>query len=250
VTTDSHTEAVRSEFGRTASFFTERTAGRFDALDVVPFSRLRSGASVLEVGVGTGVFLDLFEEVAGAAFGIDLTEAMLVEARRLHQELLLAAGDGHKLPLRSKSVDLASSAQTLHHVPDPLPFVRELRRVTRADGYVLVVDQVATERFEEALMMTQLETLRDPSHVTSRSPSAMRTMLMSAGLEIVDERLVESRESFNSWMRPTEFPADRIAKTREFIDRLGAETGMDFRMEGDDLTFARRRLALLARRGK
>jgi hypothetical protein len=71
---------------------------------------------------------------------------------------------------------------------------------------------------------------------------------MSAGLEIVDERLDESRSTFEAWMPLREFPAQRIAETRDFIERFGAETGMDFHQEGDELGFTRRRIAILARR--
>ena len=245
---DSHTKAIRAEFQRTAPQFSERTAGRFDDMDVVDFSRVKPGASVLEVGVGTGVFLSLFREIAGLRVGVDLTEAMLAEAHRRDLDIALVTGDGRRLPIRSKTIDLATTAQTLHHVPDPLPFIKELRRVTQKDGHVLVVDQVATERYEEALLMTRLEMIRDPSHAASRPPSTMRSLLMAAGLEIVDEKLVESRSTFDSWMPAREFPPDRIQETREFIDRLGPETGMDFRQEGDELAFTRRRLALLAHR--
>jgi SAM-dependent methyltransferase len=248
VTADPHSEAIRSEFERTASVLTARTTGRYDDMNVVEFSRLVPGGTVLESGVGTGVFLSLFQDLAGLLIGVDLTEAMLAEARRHHPNLSLVAGDGRLLPIGSQTVDLATTAQTLHHVPDPLPFLKELRRVAREDGHVLVVDQVATERYEEALIMNRIEMIRDPSHAVSRSPSTLRSLLMTAGLQIVDERLVESRSTFESWMPAREFPADRIAKTREFIDRLGGESGMNFRREGDDLAFTRRRMIFLARR--
>jgi ubiquinone/menaquinone biosynthesis C-methylase UbiE len=248
VNRNSHTEAVRSEFTRTAPVVTQRTKRRFDDMNIVPFSRLRSGGSVLEAGVGTGVFLGLFEDVARLLVGVDVTEAMLVEARRSNPGLVLVGGDGRRLPLRSQTVDLATTAQTLHHVPEPLPFIEELRRVVRAEGFVLVVDQVATERYEETLLMNKLEAIRDPSHAASRSPSTMRSLILSAGLKIVDEKFVEERSTFESWMPPQEFPSDRIAETRSFIDRFGSETGMDFRKEGNELAFTRRRMAILARR--
>ncbi|MDQ3954871.1 MAG: hypothetical protein M3285_04900, partial [Actinomycetota bacterium] len=90
--------------------------------------------------------------------------------------------------------------------------------------------------------------LRDPSHAVSRSPSAMRVILLAAGLEIVNERIAEQTESLAEWMAPTEFPADRIEKVRTFVEKFGHETGMDFRPNGDDYVFTRRRIMLLAER--
>jgi hypothetical protein len=126
--------------------------------------------------------------------------------------------------------------------------VAELRRVVKEGGHVLVVDQVATERFEEVMFMTRLETIRDPSHAASRSPSDMRTLITAAGLDLVDEKIVESTSTFQSWMPEEQFPAERIEKTLKFIESFGAETGKEFRYEDGELVFTRRRMMLLAKR--
>ncbi|HEV2755418.1 MAG TPA: class I SAM-dependent methyltransferase [Actinomycetota bacterium] len=243
----SHDEVIRHEFERAAGHFVERTAGRFDALDVVAFSGARPGDTVVEVGAGTGNFLALFGEVAARLVAVDLTRAMLGEARR-HGMLHLVAGDGRRLPLKSASSDLVTSAQALHHVHEPAAVVKEMRRVTRPGGRVLIVDQVATERYEEALMMTELELARDPSHAVSRPPSAYRMIARSAGLEILDERVAESEQRLSTWMWPGEFPEERIARVSELIEKIGPETGMGFERDGDDWVFTRRRLMLLAER--
>ncbi len=243
-----HQAAVRAEFERAAAGFAERSKGRFDAMDVVAFSRVQEGATVLEVGSGTGNFLSLFESVAKACIGLDLTYGMLQEARRRYPRQVLVQGDGESLPLRSDSIDLASCAQMIHHVWDPLPLVKELRRVAGKSGSVLIVDQVATESFEEATRMSQLETVRDPSHAVSRPRSGYLMMARAAGLAIVDERIFEDESRFSKWMWSNEFDEERIAATRRFVEQHGHETGMNFEKDGDDYVFTRRRIMLLARR--
>lgn len=242
-----HDATVRAEFDRAAAHFAERTRGRFDHLDPVGFSRVRPGDTVVEVGAGTGNFLALFAGVAGRRVAVDLTPAMLEQARE-HGGMDLVVGDGRRLPLRSASADLVASAQALHHVHRPAAVVKEMRRVAKAGGRVLLVDQVATERYEEALMMSRLELARDPSHALSRPPSAYRMIVRAAGLEIVDERLDESEQRLSSWMWPGEFPEERIAAVRDLIEKIGPETGMGFERDGDDWVFTRRRLMLLAER--
>ena len=242
-----HDATIRAEFDRAAEKFAERTKGRFDHMDPVSFSRVSEGETVVEVGAGTGNFLALFAGVAGRRIAVDLTPSMLEQARR-HEGLDLVAGDGRRLPLRSGSADLVTSAQALHHVPGPAAVVKEMRRVARPGGRVLIVDQVATERYEEALMMTQLELARDPSHAMSRPPSAHRVMVRAAGLEIVDEQLHESEQRLSTWMWPGEFPEERIAAVSDLIEKIGPETGMGFERDGDDWVFTRRRQMLLAER--
>lgn len=239
-------DRVRSEFERAAPIFTARTKGRFDALGVVEFARVAPGGRVLEVGAGTGSFLSLFADAAGWLVGVDLTLAMLRQARRDQPVLELICADGNRLPFSSGTFDLVTSAQTLHHIAQPVPVLEEMRRATAPGGRVLVVDQVATERYEEMLAMTDLELVRDPSHAVSRSPSAMRLLVQAGGLQILDERIVASRERLSQWMWPEEFPPERHEAVRAFVAERGRETGMKFEAEGDDYSFERRRMMLLA----
>jgi SAM-dependent methyltransferase len=243
-----HTEVLRSEFERTSQTFDERTKGRFDDMGVVEFSGVGDQAKVLEVGVGTGNFLSLFAGRARELIGIDLTPAMILKARISFPDYGLVLADGAKLPLGTRSVDLSTTAQTLHHIWEPLPVLTEMRRVTVESGKVLIVDQVAPERFEQAIAMNELEMMRDPSHASSRPPSALRTLIRVAGLRIVDERIVELRHEFSNWMPSIEFPPERIEKVKSFIDKHGDATGMNFEKVGNDYTYDRRRMMILAER--
>lgn len=243
-----HRQILQSEFERAAGNFVARTKGRFDDLGVVDFSRVAPHQTVLEVGAGTGNFLQLFGGSAKQLVALDLTHGMLLEARRQFPNMHLVEADGARLPLPSRSVDLVATAQALHHIWEPLGILKEMRRVMKSDGRLLIVDQVATERYEEVVAMNALEVIRDPSHAASRPPSAMRMLVRAAGLEIVDERIVEGEQRMSRWMWPGEFPEERIEKVTRYIDEHGHETGMDFRRHGDDYVFTRRRMMLLARR--
>ena len=217
-------------------------------MGVVEFSRVTPGASVAEIGAGTGNFLSLFDEVASQQVAIDLTAAMLAQAVAAHPQIQAVIADGARLPLRSRSIDLVASAQTLHHIHAPIPVIREMRRVVTPGGRVLIVDQVAPERVEESQMMNELDHLRDPSHAACRPPSAFRIMVTAAGLEIEDESIHESDDLLSKWMSPEEFPADRVAEVNAYLEVHHADVGMDFRRAGADWVFTRRRIMVLARR--
>ena len=245
-----HNRLVQDEFERAAEGFAERTANRFDALGVVEFSRMEPDEVVVEVGAGTGNFLALFESGPELRVALDLTPGMLQVAIRRHSGIEAVASDGARLPLRERSVDLVCTAQALHHIRKPVPVLLEMRRVARDSGRVLIVDQLAPERYEQAQALFELEVLRDPSHAASRPASAFRTIALAAGLQLLDERVVSQQTRVADWMWPGEFPEDRIAAVRAFIEARGHETGKGFERDGDDWVFTTRRIMLLAGRDR
>lgn len=241
-----HRKVLQAEFERAAKTFGERTKGRFDQMGVVDFSRPHEGDTVVEVGGGTGNFLALFEPIHGLLVAIDVTHGMLAEARASHPVIQAVVAEGERLPLADRSVDMVACAQMLHHVWEPAEILQEMRRVTR--DRVLVVDQVATEVSSEAKAMSELETIRDPSHAVSRPPSELRRLVEASGLRVLEERVVERKERFSSWMWPGEFPEDRIEAVRGFIETRGDATGLQFERDVDDYVYLRRRMMLLAGR--
>lgn len=241
-----HRRVLQTEFERAAKTFGERTQGRFDHMGVLEFSRSKPGDVVVEVGSGTGNFLALFEPIHGLLVAIDVTHGMLVESRQTHPATTQVVAEGERLPLPDLAVDLVACAQMFHHVWEPGQILLEMGRVTR--DRVLVVDQVSTEDASETKAMTELETLRDPSHAISRPPSEFRRLIESVGLRLIDERLVQRQERFSSWMWPGEFPDDRIEAVKRFIEARGDATGLEFEKDGDDYVYVRRRMMLLAGR--
>ena len=97
---------------------------------------------VLEIGCGTGVLLSEIAENINPIIllGLDISPAMIriskknieKEDKYLKVDLLLA--DAHKIPLRSKSVDLIVSTGTLHHIRDPETLFKEITTVLSNQG--------------------------------------------------------------------------------------------------------------------
>lgn len=98
------------------------------------------GAHVLDIACGTGYGSDLLRQRARRVVAIDVSE----EGPRLGSErfrahnLHFVVGSGTGIPLRSGSVDVTVSFETIEHVEDYRGMLTELRRVTR-DGGTLVL---------------------------------------------------------------------------------------------------------------
>ncbi|MFD9484491.1 class I SAM-dependent methyltransferase [Streptomyces sp. NPDC059991] len=100
---------------------------------------LRSGASVLDAGCGTGRALPPLRDAVGpggTVLGLDLTPEMLEAAVRAGRGRAgwLALGDVARLPLRTGGLDAVFGAGLISHLPEPEANLRELARVVRPGG--------------------------------------------------------------------------------------------------------------------
>lgn len=104
--------------------------------------------SVADIGTGTGVLALDLARLGLDVVGIDRSEAMLESARqkaraereRLPGTLTFETGDAHALPLADASVDAAFAHMVLHSLEDPARAIREMARVVRPGGRVVLVD--------------------------------------------------------------------------------------------------------------
>jgi SAM-dependent methyltransferase len=104
------------------------------------------GGRVLDVGCGTGDFCVLLASRLsdGTIVGIDPNQGLLDVARGRVDEAGLGVdfrvGDGAALPFDDDAFDVATIERTLQHVADPTAVVREMTRVTRPGGTVLMTE--------------------------------------------------------------------------------------------------------------
>ena len=102
---------------------------------------------IADVGCGTGSLTFELARFAEKAIGIDLSTEMLRRARELAKEkrvrnVEFRMGDALNLPLKSRQVDAAFCVMVLHFLAEPERALAELCRITRAGGFVIVVDLV------------------------------------------------------------------------------------------------------------
>jgi SAM-dependent methyltransferase len=98
---------------------------------------------VLDAGCGGGGMCVSFAEDAVSVVGIDLADRFQQAGTRLARErgvtnLKFVQADGASLPLASQSFDTVFSHSVIEHVARPLDYLRELRRVVKPGGHVVL----------------------------------------------------------------------------------------------------------------
>ena len=81
-------------------------------------------------------------------WGIDLSENMLklgkknIEAAGLDQNIKLGKADAKSLPYPESYCEMLISNTIVHHLPDPIPFLKEVKRVTKPNGAIFLKDLI------------------------------------------------------------------------------------------------------------
>lgn len=115
--------------------------GRLVALERMA---IQSGDRILEVGVGTGINASLYPPTCHVT-GIDLSDSMLEKARdRVRREnvrhVRLLEMDAASLTFADNSFDIVYAPYLISVVPDPVAVVREMHRVCRPGGRIMVLN--------------------------------------------------------------------------------------------------------------
>jgi SAM-dependent methyltransferase len=201
-------DSIRAEFthqsgsfGKAAVMTSAETLGAL--VELVPAD---ADARWLESACGTGLVSRALAGKVGSVTGVDLTPAMLEQAKRGAadegiENIDFFAGDATALEFADGSFDGVVTRLSLHHIPMPGRVVAEMARVVRPGGTVIVGDLVADEADGEgAVWREEIERLRDPSHWLCRTPEQLREMGSAAGLSLEHEQLIPLDIDFEDWL--------------------------------------------------
>lgn len=245
---DPTARTAAGQFGRQAAHYTtSRAHGSGDSLAVmVTLAHLTGTERVLDVATGTG--FNAFAFAAGARWvvALDLTAAMLGQARGLAAErsvgnVTFVQGLADALPFAASAFDVTTCRIAPHHFPSVPRFLAEVVRVTRPGGRVLLGDTTSPEESALAAWHNRVEVLRDPSHVRNYTTSEWRGFVERAGLTVTAlDTSTSSRLVFGDWVRRGGTDPDRVAALREAFASPppGAAAAFGLQGEGDGLQFA------------
>jgi demethylmenaquinone methyltransferase / 2-methoxy-6-polyprenyl-1,4-benzoquinol methylase len=98
------------------------------------------GERVLDLAAGTGTSSEPFADRGAVVVPCDFSIGMLQVGKRARPALPFTAGDGTQLPFADGTFDAVTISFGLRNIVDPLAGLREMRRVTREGGRLVVCE--------------------------------------------------------------------------------------------------------------
>lgn len=217
-----HSDTVHAQFDPQANSYLT-SAIHAQGADLLRASELvtqvENRSKVLDVGCGAGHLSFALSPLATQVFAVDPSGSMLntvamAAADRGLGNITTIQASAESLPFDEHYFDIVATRYSAHHWLDLQGALKEMHRVVKPGGILLVID---IEGDEDALVDTHLqamELLRDLSHVRDRTPSEWTRLLSTAGFLEIEHQSWPSTLQFGDWVARMRTPDDRIAMIR------------------------------------
>lgn len=149
----------------------------------------RGASGVLaDIGCGTG---DLARLLKGRFAAVVAVDAVRYDGLPAAVTFLQADLDGPRLPLDDASVDTAAAVEVIEHLDNPRAFVRELARVTRPGGWVVLTtpNQLSALSLLTLVVKGRFSAFQErdyPAHRTALLEVDLRRIASESGLQDVE----------------------------------------------------------------
>jgi len=180
-------ESNRRFFGKWAASYNLFAAGWAKVIQKKTISHIKGKRiSILDIGCGTGKALEIMKNKFPNAriYGIDLSKKMLAKAKTLlGKNVQLKEASADKLPFNANKFDYILCTSAFHHFPKQLNALKEMKRVLRKDGLLLLAD-------ENFFLFNKIIKNIEPGHVKMNSKKEMKQLIENAGLRLISQKRI------------------------------------------------------------
>lgn len=143
------------------------------------------GATVVDVGCGSGNLLGYLHDLCDHYVGVDIIRypGYPSEAEFVGVDL-----EAERIPLSDGSADVVTALEVIEHVENPRAFIRELARIARPGGAVIVTtpNQLSVLSLLSLVVKQRFAAFQDvhyPAHLTALLEVDLRRIAAETGLE-------------------------------------------------------------------
>ncbi len=162
--------------------------GRKEAAD---YLKIQPPQKILDVATGTGALACELAKLGHSVIGIDISMEMLGQARKKcsgNLDLYFQQADATHLPFNNNVFHAASISFGLHDMPyeTEINILKEMKRVTKTDGRILIVDYNEPKNHWAARLAYPLIKISESANWTPFITRGLENLLNSAGLKVAN----------------------------------------------------------------
>ena len=255
---DTLKQAVQAQFGGSAEAYVTSAvhAHRDDLQRMVELAALHGDERVLDIATGGGHTALAFAPHVREVVASDLTPAMLTAAERFITaqgitNVVFQRADAESLPFANGHFDVVTCRVAAHHFADPHGFVREVARVLRPGGALVLDDTIAPADPDLDAFINAIEIERDPTHVRDYTEAEWHSYCAAAGLSVEHSETGTKQIPFVDWCHRARVSPETEAdlNPRLWTATPAAQAAYEITTGGDRVTaFALHSLVLVARK--
>ena len=183
-------------YDKIAEIYSKYTYGQLQQYQLTKFISLLKGKKILDVGCGCGRDVEYFLQEGFDAIGIDLSEEMLKQARKIVPKTKLKKGDFTDLKFKKESFDGIWSMAGLIHIPrkEMVNVLKGFNNILTKKG-ILYLD-VNEGKGEENLKKPKYN--NEPRQYVYFTEKEMHGYLKKAGFKIINSEVNKAGD--NTWL--------------------------------------------------
>jgi len=203
----------------------------------------KAGGVMLDLACGPGMLLARLAPAMRLSIGADVTPKMIQMARATcaasPATTQFIESLAECLPFATAAIDCVVTRLSIHHFLDPLVVLREVKRVLKSDGLLVIGDLTSSEEPTERRLHNALEQLRDPSHVRMLPESELLQIVNAAGFRVNAIGHWLQQRQFEEWAAIVENARSlqSLKVAMRTIAEAGVTAGIDLRVSADSVEF-------------
>ena len=204
----------------------------------------KASGVMLDLACGPAILLASLASTMRLSVGVDATPKMIQMARAKCHAVSTAntrfvESLAECLPFATAAFDCVVTRLSIHHFLDPLVVLREVKRVLKSDGLLVIGDLTSSEEPTERRLHNALEQLRDPSHVRMLPESELLQIVNAAGFRVhATDHWLQQRQ-FEEWAAIVENARSlqSLKVAMRTIAEAGVTAGIDLSVSPDSVEF-------------
>lgn len=182
--------------------------------------------SIIDVGTGSGDFIKVLKDVFSGAqiTGIDPDNESLLEAEKKYPDVSFFEMSAENLEFGENTFDLASISMALHHLPDIQKALKEMQRVVKTGGWI-IVNELFSDNLNAAQEVhktfhhfrSKIDRLTGVNHQETFVKEEIQRLIKKSGIQVLLD--FENKNEYNLVAEAGELEI-RIDKMKQHLEKI------------------------------